>query len=481
ALHHSEETARQAGFLEQRARLLQDDRRELARLHHHRVSRHQRGCRVADGDRERIVPGGDDPDHAARIEPQVGLLVGEEVQGDLLVAEALPGVIRVPVHRIGDRQHLHEQRLVPRLAVLPRQVIAEIRGPFEQQVLEAKQHGTAGGDRLLRPLRLRDAGLLDRLPDLLRSRDAHLAQELAAAGLVHRQRALLRHRALRGFLRDRDCFRHVRPPRGASGVRRLPRGVNPFGPCRNSELTSAACKAKLGFGQMLGIDDMLRLGNQPLDTPAELSPVENDAASTQPPTVLVVDDDRAVREVLSAVLKEEGYPVRQAASADAALQMLRGDDLPLLLCDVKMPEHDGLWLLDHVLQRHPHAAVVMLTGFGDTESAVDCLKRGAADYLLKPPRVTELVRAIERAWSKSRLTSARARYHQGLARRGRERTAELTTALGGIALSYSNTLVALVNALDAREHETSDHSQRVVRYTLAIARRMGIRDAQLEH
>jgi cyclic di-GMP phosphodiesterase len=232
---------------------------------------------------------------------------------------------------------------------------------------------------------------------------------------------------------------------------------------------------------MLGIDDMLRLGNQPLDTPAELSPVENDAASTQPPTVLVVDDDRAVREVLSAVLKEEGYPVRQAASADAALQMLRGDDLPLVLCDVKMPEQDGLWLLDHVLQRHPHAAVVMLTGFGDTESAVDCLKRGAADYLLKPPRVTELVRAIERAWSKSRLTSARARYHQGLARRVRERTAELTAALGGIALSYSNTLVALVNALDAREHETSDHSQRVVRYTLAIAGRMGIRDAQLEH
>src|SRR6266404_2040189 len=131
----------------------------------------------------------------------------------------------------------------------------------------------------------------------------------------------------------------------------------------------------LGLQGMLGIDDMLRLGSQPLDTPAELSPVEKDGAAVQPPTVLVVDDDRAVREVLSAVLKEEGYPVRQAEGADAALQMLRGDDLPLVLCDVKMPEHDGLWLLDHVLQRHLHAAVVMLTGFGDTESAVDCLKR----------------------------------------------------------------------------------------------------------
>jgi putative nucleotidyltransferase with HDIG domain len=231
---------------------------------------------------------------------------------------------------------------------------------------------------------------------------------------------------------------------------------------------------------MLEINEMLRLGSQPLDTPAELSPVDTDAAPGRPPTVLVVDDDRAVRDVLSAVLRGEGYPIRQASSADAALQMLRGDDLPLVLCDMKMPEHDGVWLLEQVLRRHPHAAVVMLTGYGDTGSAVDCLKRGAADYLLKPPRVTELVRAIERAWSKSKLTSARARYHQGLARRVRERTAELTAALAGIAQSYSNTLVALVNALDAREHETSDHSQRVVRYTVAIARRMGISGEELE-
>ena len=94
----------------------------------------------------------------------------------------------------------------------------------------------------------------------------------------------------------------------------------------------------LAHRRMLELDDMLRLGSQPLDTPAELAPVETDGAPSQPPTVLVVDDDRAVREVLSAVLKEEGYPVRQAAGADAALEMLRGDDLPLVLCDMKMPE-----------------------------------------------------------------------------------------------------------------------------------------------
>src|SRR4051812_5140008 len=109
---------------------------------------------------------------------------------------------------------------------------------------------------------------------------------------------------------------------------------------------------------MAELGDMIQLGAQPLDTPGEVSPAEK---APQPPTVLVVDDDRAVREVLSAVLREEGYSVRQADGAEAALQMLRGDDLPLLLCDVKMPDRDGLWLLDQVLQRHPYAAVVMLT------------------------------------------------------------------------------------------------------------------------
>src|SRR5438552_16919643 len=195
--------------------------------------------------------------------------------------------------------------------------------------------------------------------------------------------------------------------------------------------------------RMLEIKEMLRLGSQPLDTPAELSPADAALAPGRPPTVLVVDDARAVRDVLSAVLREEGYPVRQASSADAALQLLRGDDLPLVLCDMKMPERDGLWLLEEVLRRHPHAAVVMLTGYGDTESAVDCLKRGAADYLLKPPRITELVRAVERAWSRSRLGNARSRCRQGLGRRVRERSAALQTAREGIAQACGRPRAAL--------------------------------------
>ena len=191
--------------------------------------------------------------------------------------------------------------------------------------------------------------------------------------------------------------------------------------------------------------------------------------------VLIVDDDAAVRDVLSVLLGEEGYACTTCASTDKALDLLHASEFHLVLCDVKMPGgRDGLWLLDHLRGVQPSTSVIMLTAFGDTEAAVECLRRGAADYLLKPPKVTELVRSIERALARRRLELARHRYRTSLERRVREKTAELSRALREVEAAYASTLYALVAALDAREHETSDHSQRVVRYTLAVAERLGL-------
>jgi putative nucleotidyltransferase with HDIG domain len=121
----------------------------------------------------------------------------------------------------------------------------------------------------------------------------------------------------------------------------------------------------------------------------------------------------------------------------------------------------------------------MLTAFGDTEAAVECLRNGAADYLLKPPKVTDLIRAIERALGRRRLELARHKYRRSLENRVREKTGELSRTLHDLESTYTQTLWSLVAALDAREHETSDHSQRVVRYTLAVARRLGIAEKDL--
>lgn len=206
---------------------------------------------------------------------------------------------------------------------------------------------------------------------------------------------------------------------------------------------------------------------------------QTEHASQDASRILIVDDDASVRNVLLALLHAEGYGVTTAATAAEALELAEESEVHLVISDMKMPDKDGFWLLDQIRQDFPEIAVVMLTGFGDTESAVECLRRGASDYLLKPPKIIDLVRSIERALARRRIDLARRDYQSRLQQKVREKTAELQSALQAVQSSYQNTLLALVAALDAREHETSDHSQRVVRYTSAIAKAMGFSGNEL--
>jgi response regulator RpfG family c-di-GMP phosphodiesterase len=201
--------------------------------------------------------------------------------------------------------------------------------------------------------------------------------------------------------------------------------------------------------------------------------------NSEPVRILIVDDDAAVRNVLGQLLREEGYETTLVDNAESALELARAEEYPLVISDMRMPGRDGAWLRDRLHEARPDTAIIMLTAFGDTEDAVESLHKGATDYLLKPPKVTDLVRAIEQALSRRRLEQARQRYRTSLERRVRDRTAELQQALQDLETTYSTTLWALVAALDAREHELSNHSQRVVRYTLAIARRLGLPDKEL--
>jgi len=184
--------------------------------------------------------------------------------------------------------------------------------------------------------------------------------------------------------------------------------------------------------------------------------------------------------VIKTLLTEEGYDCALATGAEAAVDLASREETPLVISDMKMPGKDGLWLLEAFREKFPDTSVIMLTGYGDTEAAVDCLRRGAVDYLLKPPKLTDLIRAIERALAKRRIELARKRYQKKLERKVRDRTTELRQAFKNIAETYHHTLLALVSALDAREHETSDHSQRVVEYTTAIAHRLSIKGKELE-
>ncbi len=100
--------------------------------------------------------------------------------------------------------------------------------------------------------------------------------------------------------------------------------------------------------------------------------------------ILVVDDDADIRSTLQMLLRYEGYEVRVAEDGQTALKSLEEKTAALVLLDIKMPGRDGLEILPEILSRHPQTQVVMISGHGDIQTAVEAIKKGAMDFLEKP-------------------------------------------------------------------------------------------------
>lgn len=114
--------------------------------------------------------------------------------------------------------------------------------------------------------------------------------------------------------------------------------------------------------------------------------------------ILVVDDERSTLEALSTILRREGHVVLTAVSAQEALaQLEEGEELDLLLSDVRMPKMDGLELLRHIKAHQAEIVVIMMSGHQDVTAAVEAMKAGAFDYLVKPFGREEVVRTIQKA------------------------------------------------------------------------------------
>jgi len=112
--------------------------------------------------------------------------------------------------------------------------------------------------------------------------------------------------------------------------------------------------------------------------------------------IIVVDDEETICVALSAWLAKEGYPVDTAGSGKEALAKMEVKRFDLFLVDFKMPGMDGLQLLSEIKARQPDAEVIMITAHGSIDSAVEAMKRGAADYLCKPFDPEELSLLMER-------------------------------------------------------------------------------------
>lgn len=112
--------------------------------------------------------------------------------------------------------------------------------------------------------------------------------------------------------------------------------------------------------------------------------------------ILVVDDEQIIRESLSFILKKEGYDVEEAANGRDALAKHEANAFDIILTDIEMPEMKGVELLKQVRQRTPQVLVVIITAFGSVETAVQALREGAADYILKPINFDDLIYRVKK-------------------------------------------------------------------------------------
>ncbi|HEY0406340.1 MAG TPA: HD domain-containing phosphohydrolase [Pyrinomonadaceae bacterium] len=194
--------------------------------------------------------------------------------------------------------------------------------------------------------------------------------------------------------------------------------------------------------------------------------------------LLIVDDESEIRSVLCELLGHE-YECASASSAEEALATLGAGGYQLIISDITMSGMSGLEMIPHVFQISPETVVVMISGMQTIESAIEALRVGAFDYIMKPFDLRQVEAAVKRALEHYDLRASKRRYENHLEELVEQRTHELNQALDSLEDAYRSTLKALTAALETRDAETHGHSERVVTFSLRLGRELELSKEQL--
>jgi putative nucleotidyltransferase with HDIG domain len=189
--------------------------------------------------------------------------------------------------------------------------------------------------------------------------------------------------------------------------------------------------------------------------------------------VFVVDDEPGVRRVVAAVLRKDGYPVKEFEHAHAALDALENEEISLLITDISMPGINGVELAERALGQVPDLAVIIFTGVPDSVTAVQSLRIGVADYLTKPVDMETLRGSVHRTLRRRAEIIRRRELESWLRGEVAKRTRDLES------LSVS-TLVALVRAMEAKDPYLRGGSERIARLSELMARHLEMEPAEVE-
>ena len=194
--------------------------------------------------------------------------------------------------------------------------------------------------------------------------------------------------------------------------------------------------------------------------------------------MLVADDEPEIRDVLTDLLGPL-YDCESVGSAEEALVRLRGGTYDLVISDIMMGGMSGLDLIPRVKEFAPDTVVIMISGVQTVESAINALRAGAFDYVMKPFDLHHVEAAVGRALEHHHLRAEKRRYETYLEEMVAQRTQELDGALHSLGDAYRTTLKALTAALETRDLETHGHSERVVNFSLRLGRELALDEGQM--
>ncbi|MGQ9509648.1 MAG: HD domain-containing phosphohydrolase [Thermodesulfobacteriota bacterium] len=196
--------------------------------------------------------------------------------------------------------------------------------------------------------------------------------------------------------------------------------------------------------------------------------------------ILIVDDEEVVCHILNKRLTMEGYLCTTSNNGKEALSQFYKESFSLIISDIKMPEMNGIELLKRVKAIHPKMKMIMVTAYPDIDMAVEAMRLGAYDFLIKPVDLELVVLSVKRALESKHLEEEIEAYHNRLEELVERRTVKLQQAYRILKKAHLDSVKVLVEAIDAKDPYTRGHSDRVKRMSLSIARGMGFSEEKLE-
>jgi putative two-component system response regulator len=197
--------------------------------------------------------------------------------------------------------------------------------------------------------------------------------------------------------------------------------------------------------------------------------------------ILIVDDESTICSLMDRRLTREGYSCVTANNGKEALDLFLRNPFSLVLSDIRMPEMDGIELLKTIRTLSPKMMMVMVTGYPEINMAVEALRLGAYDFILKPADLELVVHSVKKALEKKKLEEEVEAYQVNLERLIEERTAKLQQAYNTLKKAHLDSVKVLAEAIDAKDPYTRGHSDRVRKMTLALAGHLGFAKDRLEN